>query len=157
MAATQVLSSVRKSYWIIKGGAAVRGVLSKSIKFSFAAARGHAKIRPRAAAKETRSDPYQAETKSSKEIWLRIALSNNASCTHELTTDSFLQAFSRFVSRRGPPEKVFSDNGTNFKGAEADLRAALKTWNKARIVDALRKNGVQWQLNPPKASHAGGI
>ncbi|PIK53025.1 hypothetical protein BSL78_10086 [Apostichopus japonicus] len=34
-----------------------------------------------------------------------------------LDTDTFLNAFYRFVSRRGEPEEVFSDNGTNFVSA----------------------------------------
>ena len=29
--------------------------------------------------------------------------------------------FSRFFSRRGIPKKVFSDNGSNFVGAEAEI------------------------------------
>jgi hypothetical protein len=32
---------------------------------------------------------------------------------HDLSTDSFIQAVSSFVSRRGPPKELFSDNGTN--------------------------------------------
>ena len=43
---------------------------------------------------------------------------------HDLTTGSFIQAFTRFVSRRGPPIEVYSDNGTNFKGAEVEIKTA---------------------------------
>lgn len=43
---------------------------------------------------------------------------------HDLTTESFIQAFTRFVSRRGPPIEVYSDNGTNFKGAEVEIKTA---------------------------------
>ena len=31
-----------------------------------------------------------------------------------LTTEAFLQAFRRFIARRGKPKIVYSDNGTNF-------------------------------------------
>ena len=48
---------------------------------------------------------------------------------HDLTSDSFIQAFSRFVSRRGSPVEVFSDNGTNFRGAEVEIKTALEKWN----------------------------
>lgn len=42
--------------------------------------------------------------------------------THSLTTDSFIAAFQRFTSRRGVPEKVYSDNGTNLVSGDHELR-----------------------------------
>ena len=44
---------------------------------------------------------------------------------YDLSTHSFIQAFMRLVSRRGPPLQVFSDNGTNFKGGEIEIKEAL--------------------------------
>ena len=44
----------------------------------------------------------------------------------DLSTDSFINAVLRFVSRRGPPIVIYSDNGTNFRGAELDVIKALK-------------------------------
>ena len=76
---------------------------------------------------------------------------------HDLTSDFFIQAFSRFVSRRGLPVEVFSDNGTNFRGAEVEIKTALEKWNIDRIDNCLRRRGVAWHLNPPLASHAGGV
>ena len=64
-------------------------------------------------------------------------------------------AFSRFVSRRGSPVEVFSDNGTNFRGAEVEIKTALEKWNIDRIDNCLRRRGVTWHFNPPLASHAG--
>ena len=62
---------------------------------------------------------------------------------HDLSTDSFIQAVSRFVSRRGPPKELFSDNGTNFRGAEAEVKQMLQNWNQTKILDRLRKQGIQ--------------
>ena len=76
---------------------------------------------------------------------------------HDLTSDSFIQAFTRFISRRGAPIEVFSDNGTNFRGAETEIKVALSKWNSDRISTCLRRRGVQWNFNPPLASHAGGV
>lgn len=41
---------------------------------------------------------------------------------HSLTTDSFIAAFQRFTSRRGVPEKVYSDKGTNLVSGDHELR-----------------------------------
>ena len=77
--------------------------------------------------------------------------------TYDLSTDSFIQAFTRFVSRRGPPSQVYSDNGTNFKEAEREIMHALKNWNQHRILNVLRNRSIEWHFNPPAASHAGGV
>lgn len=41
----------------------------------------------------------------------------------DYSTDAFLAAFRRFVSRRGICQSVHSDCGTNFKSADKQLRA----------------------------------
>ena len=75
---------------------------------------------------------------------------------HKLSTDSFIQAVCRFVSRRGPPKELFSGNGTNFREAESEVKQMLQKWNQARILDRLRKQGIQWYFSLPSASHTGG-
>ena len=76
---------------------------------------------------------------------------------HTLDTDSFLAAFQRFVSRRGRPLKVFSDNGTNLTSGERELKEAIQSWNQRTINDRLLQQEISWHFNPPHASHAGGV
>ncbi|XP_074661512.1 uncharacterized protein LOC141914144 [Tubulanus polymorphus] len=76
---------------------------------------------------------------------------------HSLETDSCINAYRRFVSRRGPVRVMRSDNGTNLVGARAELEAALKDLDGEKIESELAKIGVRWELNPPTASHFGGI
>ena len=45
----------------------------------------------------------------------------------DLSTDSFINALRRFIARRGQLDEVFSDNGSNFVGAERVLRESLKS------------------------------
>ncbi|CAK1596495.1 unnamed protein product [Parnassius mnemosyne] len=47
----------------------------------------------------------------------------------DLTSEGFLQAFKRFVARRGHCQEIWSDNGTNFVGASKEL-AHLFTYGK---------------------------
>ena len=76
---------------------------------------------------------------------------------NNLSTDSFINAVLRFVSRRGPPGILYSDNGTNFRGAELDVVNALKVWNQEKIQLKLTRRGIEWKFNPPAASHQGGV
>lgn len=74
-----------------------------------------------------------------------------------LSTDSFLNALRRFMSRRGSPEKIFSDNGSNFKGGERELREAVKALNSTKVGSFLHGREIEWHFNPPTASHMGGV
>ena len=42
-----------------------------------------------------------------------------------LETDSFIQSLRRFICRRGPVREIRCDRGTNFNGAEAELKKAI--------------------------------
>ena len=74
-----------------------------------------------------------------------------------LDADSFLNAFSRMVSRRGLPQEMISDNGTNFKGADAELKALVSKLDDDRIKQSIANKGVMWHFNPPLAPHLGGV
>lgn len=74
-----------------------------------------------------------------------------------LDTDSLLNALRRFISRRGLPEKLFCDNGTNLVGASRELSKCLKELRHDKLHEFCVKNGFQWHFNPPHASHMGGI
>ncbi|KAL1448522.1 hypothetical protein WDU94_000574 [Cyamophila willieti] len=76
-----------------------------------------------------------------------------------LSTDCFLAALDRFISRRGLPTRMFSDQGTNFKGAARVLEETytfLKTTEPA-IIDHLTKLEIQWTFNAPSNPSSGGL
>ena len=74
-------------------------------------------------------------------------------------TEAFIAAFSGFVSKRGPRAKLFSDQGMNFVGADAELRKMFKRGDElSRFVSRdISRNGTLWKFNPPAAPHFGGI
>ena len=74
-----------------------------------------------------------------------------------MDTDSFLNAFYRMVNRRGLPEDIISDNGTNFVGAEKKLRQLIEQLDKNKIIASTANSGVKWLFNPPRAPHCGGV
>lgn len=77
--------------------------------------------------------------------------------TSELSTSSFLGGFSRFVSRRGCPQHLHSDNGTNFVGASKILAKEFLRTSQGAITSNYAHLGVTWHFIPPGAPHMGGL
>ena len=75
---------------------------------------------------------------------------------YTLDTDSFLAAMLRFEQRRGTPAAYYSDRGTNFVGAQNELRECLDRLDEKRIHERLSLRHVKWVFNPPGAPHFGG-
>lgn len=71
----------------------------------------------------------------------------------DLTSNSFIATLRRFVSRRGKPAEIWSDNGTNFVGAQRELAAYLKNIEGVSVEEGI----ITWRFNPPAAPHFGGL
>ena len=79
---------------------------------------------------------------------------------HTMNTDSFINAYRRFVGRRGPVLQLRSDQGTNFVGARNELLTCLKEMDQNKIRVELLKDHCDWiefKMNVPYASHMGGV
>jgi len=76
---------------------------------------------------------------------------------HSLDTDSFIHTLRRFIARRGQPQRIRSDNGSNFVRGEKELQEAIQDWNQQKIHDFLLAKNIKWVFNPPAGSHHGGI
>ncbi|XP_055634174.1 uncharacterized protein LOC129774459 [Toxorhynchites rutilus septentrionalis] len=80
---------------------------------------------------------------------------------NDLSTDRFLQALRRFISRRGMCTNLYSDNGTNFVGARNKLREFLillkNSSHHSRVSKECANQGIRWHFNPPSAPHFGGL
>lgn len=72
-----------------------------------------------------------------------------------LTTDSAIMALRRMAARRGWPRLMYSDNATNFRGADQELRAAYNEWSSA-LKDEGWKHRMEWRYIPPGAPNQGG-
>ena len=76
-----------------------------------------------------------------------------------LSTDSFLNAYCRFVARRGPVRQLRSDQGSNFVGAMNELNQAISELGHEQIRQELLKTNCDWvdfRMNFPHSSHMGG-
>jgi hypothetical protein len=77
----------------------------------------------------------------------------------DVSTSSFISSFERFVSRRGLPHEVHSDNGTNFRGAAKRLEEIydLLKSSEAKLTTYFTDKRIQWHFQPPYAPHFGGL
>ncbi|XP_050091961.1 uncharacterized protein LOC126575353 [Anopheles aquasalis] len=74
-----------------------------------------------------------------------------------LDVDSFLVCLRNFQHRRGKVRHIYSDNGTNFVGAEAGLRRLVADINTKMGAMVAAEMEVEWHFNPPAAPHFGGV
>ncbi|XP_067205343.1 uncharacterized protein [Linepithema humile] len=76
----------------------------------------------------------------------------------DLSTESFLAVFKRFASCRGIPSDLYSNNGTNFQGAEKELSTTFcRIVNSSDLGTQLATDGTSWHFIPLAAPHFGDI
>ncbi|GFS50982.1 integrase catalytic domain-containing protein [Trichonephila clavipes] len=76
-----------------------------------------------------------------------------------LTSDAIIAILKRFMSRRGKCSKIFTDNATNFVGANSQLKVFYKTLNfpDQNLAAYFTEEGIDWNFIPPRAPHMGGL
>ncbi|XP_071483331.1 uncharacterized protein [Diadema antillarum] len=147
-------TALREKYWVLKGGATVRKVIGKC----FSCKRRNAK----------KMEQFMADLPSSRVTpdkppfsyvgidYFGPIMRSSKHFGYTLDTDSFINTLRRFISRRGKPSKIISDNGSNFRGAERELRENLESLSQTRVTNFLAEQGIDWNFNTPTASHMGG-
>ena len=75
----------------------------------------------------------------------------------DMTTDAFINALRCFIALRGAVRQLRSDQGSNFVGAQHELKEALKEIKHERLRTYLAEQGCDFVMNVPHASHMGGV
>lgn len=170
-----VLSSLRERYWVINSNSAVRSILFKCV--TCRKIRGNPYKQKMADLPKERVNPSPPFTHTGIDYFGPFTIKDRRKClkrygvmftclssraihlevANSLDTDSFLNALRRFIARRGNVKTLKSDNGTNFVGAERELRNCIKEMSEDKIAAYLSKHEIEWSFNPPGASHMGGI
>lgn len=78
-------------------------------------------------------------------VWLDLVTS--------LDSKAFIMALERFIAIHGRPSTIYSDNGTNFVGAN-NLFSSMK-WEEIQRESEVKQ--IKWIFNPPTASWWGGF
>ena len=75
----------------------------------------------------------------------------------DMSTDAFLLALRRFIARRGQVDVMRSDNGTNFVGANNELKSCIKQLDQHKIQRFTAQQNIEWIFNPPASPWMGGV
>ncbi len=175
----QVLTQLRSRFWVVKGRRVVRNVVESCVecrrRFSNKTAQQKMAPLPQPRFQSMRAfervgvdygGPYltkqgRGKSRSKRYLCLFTCLATRAvhlEMAYSLDTSSFINAFTRMVSRRGTPVYVISDNGTNFVGAERELRELIQALDQDQITQQTTKyHPIDWKFNPPSAPHFGGV
>ncbi|XP_073841417.1 uncharacterized protein [Musca autumnalis] len=176
------LATTRLECWIIRGKNLVKNRYRKCVKCVMAQKKRQAQLmaalpperttfsRPFATSGVDFAGPFEIKTfnghgcrLSKGYICLFVCFVTKAihlEPVSELSTPAFLAALSRFVSRRGCPLHIYSDNGKNFVGADREIRA-----NFGKVVSELKDEAVvkygfqklDWHFILAAAPHMGGL
>ena len=171
-----VLACLRERYWVIKANSAVRRTLSNCVQCRRLQGRPLKQEMADLPADRVTSDfpPFsfvgvdcfgpllvkrgRGTAKRYGVLFTCLTIrAVHIEVAHSLTSDSFIHALRRFISRRGNVKEMRSDNGTNFVGAERELRAELSRWNQSQVHNFLLQRDIKWTFNTPGASHHGGV
>jgi hypothetical protein len=171
------LAAVRQRYWSISGRNIVRKIIHSCVKCNRANPKPISQktgdlpkerlqtSRPFSTSGVDYAGPYlikSSKLRNAKKvksyIALFVCLSTKAvhlELVGDLTTESFLAAFKRFTSRRGHISEIFSDNGTNFIGAEREFLRSEKF--KQKISNEFLNTCTKFNFIPARSPHFGGL
>lgn len=177
-----MLTYIQSKYWILGAKEIIKSYVRKCIKcIRYAAPTNNQLMGQLPTARVTPSRPFKCSgvdyagpisIRTSKGrgqhsykgyICLFVCMATKAvhiEAVTDLSTQGFLAAFKRFVSRRGICSDIWSDNGTNFLGASKELHtlfAAEKSGILKEIAEHLAQNGTNWHFIPPRSPNFGGL
>lgn len=75
----------------------------------------------------------------------------------DMSTESFLMALRRFISRRGIPRVIYSDNAMSFKRANKELSQLWKSMRNPAALDFISDARIEWKFIVERAPWWGGF
>ena len=163
---TEYLSSIlQQNYWIIGLLSALRKVKLKCDKCRKQQVGGvhgrplEGKVFPFANTEVDYFGPFEVRfIRKAMKRWCCLFTFLTTRAVHievvpRMEADACLAAITKFIARRGKPNIIVSDNGTNFVGAAVEMREGIKAGNQSDIEHSLAQKKIKWKFNPPGAPH----
>ena len=177
----QLLYTLRERYWPISGNSLAKKITKQCIQCFKSQPKSYAQIMgnlPKS--RVTPSPPFcfcgvdyagpfytkdrrvRGYRKHKAYVCLFICFNTRAihiEVVNDLSAESFIASLRRFISRRGRPHTIYSDNGTNFTAANKELqyfKNAIVEYG-SKITRELVNFNINWKFIPPRSPHFGGI
>ena len=175
---SHTLSILRSRYWVPQGRAAVRRVLSQCVtcKRHEGPAFQQPPMAPLPAGRLGKSFPFQftgldnlgpLKVKDSSgtivKIWLCLftcftTRAVHLECMLSMSTVEFLHCFRRFVSRRGHPQHLYSDNAAHFKLASDTIESQwARVLHDPEVASLSSQQNINWKFTTQYAPWEGGL
>jgi hypothetical protein len=176
---SHTLSQIRQRYWILQGRASVRNVLRKCllcIRYKLAHVFRLPPMPPWPAERVSKSAPFQyigldyfgpiivrIYGTITIKMWVCLFTCLVVRAVHlepvmDCTAAEFLRCLMRFVSRRGFPTQIISDNAAQFRLVELLGRQAwTRTPTDPNILSYSASNGLSWKFITELAPWQGGF
>lgn len=174
------LGQINQRYWMMNGRRQVRAMVHRCVICAKARPKPQqqlmgqlptARVTPSRAFTHTGIDyagPIWSRTSKGRgqkatKSWVAVFVCFSTKAVHlelvsDVTATAFIAAFKRFTSRRGHCSDVYCDNGTNFVGADREMRRQLQ---QAMVNEEWRailgNNGTTFHFVPPGSPHFNGL
>ncbi|GFX29923.1 integrase catalytic domain-containing protein [Trichonephila clavipes] len=156
-----LMYTLRESFWILKGRKTIKEVIKTFIIYKrfnakpISVSEGllpHDRVRDAAVFEII--GLYLAGPlirKNGEKNWILILTCAVYRAIHlelftSVSTESYLIGLRRFIARRGRPSVIYSDNGTNFKGAYQLYQKV----NLEKLKNLEEQNPISWKFIPPQ-------
>ncbi|GFX69663.1 integrase catalytic domain-containing protein [Trichonephila clavipes] len=162
-----LVSILREKFWILRARRAVRNIIENCVKCKRYNA-GPVKSESVSLSAERVRDAGVFEVicidlagslflRNGEKVWVVLYTCAVYRAVHlelvtALSTNNFLLSLRRFIARRGRPSVVYTDNGTNFRGAVREFKNL--DWIKIERETGIQR--IKWKFNPPTAAWQGG-
>ncbi|UYV66545.1 hypothetical protein LAZ67_4002017 [Cordylochernes scorpioides] len=162
------LLKLREKYWILRGRKTVSRILRQCVICRrYSAKPGSVEAAPLPTNRIQLGKPFQVTgidlfgpllLRNNTKTWVALFTCGVYRAVHMeviqgLDTPSFLMALRRFISRRGRPLVIYSDNGTNF--AKTNKLLSHIDWDQMSNYSSAQK--IIWKFNPPVSPWWGGF
>uniref|UniRef100_A0A183BUB6 Integrase catalytic domain-containing protein n=1 Tax=Globodera pallida TaxID=36090 RepID=A0A183BUB6_GLOPA len=170
------LTEFLRSYWCPKARRTVRKVLGRCLQCRKMSSPPFARpdMPPLPADRVVRRAPFESTgvdymgpttarmAGASIKVWIVLltCLTTRAvylEPTTDLSANSFINVLRRFISRRGRPKRMLSDNGGQFVLADKTVKELLPNTAADAVQGQMARQGIEWKFLPSLSPWAGGL